>query len=69
MSNVIHFRKCSKCGALLLTTVAVCHCVVRDNDAADTEQMPLSPAMIQPVVLQTSTSLSEGFAMTYPAKR
>lgn len=57
MNNVIYFRTCSRCGAILLTAVAVCNCVVRRDDQAHTEQMPLSPPIVIPVVTQTSTGM------------
>jgi hypothetical protein len=70
MNNVMRFQPCPKCGALLLSAAAICNCMVRHDDQAHTEQMPLSPAIVQPVVLQTSTTaLSEGFAVTNLTKR
>jgi hypothetical protein len=61
MNDVIHFSpRCFKCGMSLLSAAAICACMVRHDDQAHTEQMPLSPPIVTPIVLQTSTGAWDG---------
>jgi hypothetical protein len=57
MKNAIVIERCRRCGVALAGVAAVCGCLVGHAEA-HTEQIPLSPQVIQPTVLQTSTSMS-----------